>query len=104
MTDKEEFNPHSEIALRLTSELPIEALLDATQQVLKSQETIQACSEAERAELETLLRELRANVVELRAIRVRINSLGPRVSLGLAIPLAVLYALLEALFNDPTKG
>ena len=103
MTDREEFNLHSEIALRLASELPIEALLDAAQQVLKSQETIQACPETERAELETLLRELRASVVELRAIGVRINSLGPRVSPGLAIPLAVLCALLTALFNDPTK-
>lgn len=103
MTDREEFNLHSEVALQIASKLSIEALLDATQQVLKSQETSQACTETERAELETLLRELRASVVELRAIRVRINSLGPRVSPGLAIPLAVFYALLTALLNDSTK-
>lgn len=104
MTDREEFNLHSEVALRLASRLPIEALLDVTQLALKSQETIQACPETERAELETLLRELRASVVELRAIRGRINSLGPRVSPGLAIPLALFCALLMALFNDSTKG
>jgi len=104
MTDKEGFELHRDLALQLGSALSIEELLDATQQVLKRQETIQICPETERAELETLLRELQASVVELRAIRVRINSLGPRVSPGLAIPLAVFCALLTALFNDHSKG
>lgn len=103
MTDKEKIDFPQEIAMRLASELPIEALLDATQLVLEHQETSRICPEAERAEVETLLRELRASVVELRAIRVRINSLGPRVSPGLAIPLAVFYALLTEFFNDPSK-
>ncbi len=103
MTDREKVDFRQEIAMRLASELPIEALLDATQLVLEHQETSRICPEAEQAELETLLRELRASVVELRAIRVRINSLGPRVSPGLAIPLAVFYALLTEFFNDPPK-
>lgn len=104
MTDRENFELRKELALQLGSALSIEELLDATQQVLKRQETIQICPEAERAELETLLRELQASVVELRAIGVRIRSLGPRVSPGLAIPLAIFYALLTGFFNDSTKG
>lgn len=103
MTDKEKIDFHQEAALRLASELPIEALLDIAQLILEHQETSRICPEAERAELETLLRELRASVVELRAIRVRINSLGPRVPPGLALPLAVFYALITEFFNDPSK-